>query len=78
MILRKSFGWACLSFGLIAVTSACSGGAAAFAAAPCTVSPFSPLKSLEKIPIFDPIHHATETRSRLQWMPAATLSTRAR
>jgi hypothetical protein len=25
MILRKSFGWACLSFGLIAVTSACSG-----------------------------------------------------
>ena len=25
MVLRKSFGWACLSFGLIAVTSACSG-----------------------------------------------------
>jgi hypothetical protein len=41
-----------------ASASTCSADPAAFVAvAACSVSPFSPLKSLEKIPIFDPIHH---------------------
>lgn len=53
-----------------------AGCCSAVAPAPaCSTSPFSPLKSLEKIPIFDPSHHVMQSRAPHQCMPAATLPT---